>query len=87
VIWDILYTLGNAFLVAWHASWTLLPGSPIFIDSSVFTALAPVLNTTAWLFPYALMVGFLAAYMAALLAYCIWQATVKAMRIVALFGG
>lgn len=67
MVWDVLNALVQQTLTAVHAIYALLPQSPIYVNTSVWAQLAPVLATAAWAFPVHSMIIFLAVYLAAVL--------------------
>lgn len=67
MLWDFLNSIIRLVSDVLHGVYSVLPQSPIYVDSATASELGPVLGHVAWFFPVSGMAAFLVLYIVAVI--------------------
>ncbi len=67
MIWDVLNAVIATGVGVFHSMYSLLPQSPLYLDSATQAALTPLLANVGWWLPVSLMLTTFALWVAGVL--------------------
>jgi hypothetical protein len=76
MIWDILNQMINNIIVSYAVLYSVLPQSPLYIDSATIAALTSVLGYAAWFLPITAALAILSVYVAGIATWFLVVITV-----------